>query len=389
MDYTLDYDKLQYEYIIVKSLYDNFNKQITEELDKVIEFYIDIIIKLLKNLSYDDTKIITFFKSNMFNDSVQEYGHIKTPELLESIQTIDDMIKLSKKLNIREKMTFIKNFQRTNEINCTMYNMLLEYKTDKQKFKEKYNKVNISHVEKIIKTIENLLDIKLEETNLCYDPEYNMIECNEQNKKLYIMVNEDICKYENEYPKICTLWIPVVYLFNYQNLIKGEKCNRLTKLIKSFEPKKQDSEKNYNCMNDMLGKYPFIEPLSEREQNFIINKTSTYNTETLPFKLIACTVNKLETFYLKLRERKNKLSISYSSGHTLMMLLITDYIKDINLYYIIIALIIWTVPYNHAINEIFSGSKQYGIFDEYDYDMTSLKNINIMLKKAGLKEIII
>jgi hypothetical protein len=381
----MDYEKLDYEYAIVKQLYDKYekdNKQISNELDKVIIFFIRIIIKLLKKMSYDDKGILEFFKINMFNDNVQEYGHIKTEELLSSINSITDLIELTKNLNIREKMTFIKNFQRTNDMNCVMYQMLLDYKKNKTEFKQKehYNDVNILHVEKIIKTIENLLDFKIEETDLCYDTEYNLGECNEKNKKLYKMVNEDTFKYENDYPKICTLWVPVVYLFNYQNLIKGDKDNRLNKLIKCFEPKKQDN----TTMKNIIDKYPFIESLSDREKNFIEKKTSEYNADKLPFKFIVCSTNKLQSFYLKLRERKGKLSISYSSGHTMMMLLMADYIKNINLYYILIALIIWTVPYNHSINEILSGSKQYGIFDEYDYDKTTLENVNIMLEKAKL-----
>jgi hypothetical protein len=385
MDIDIDYKKLKYEHDIVKQLYDKYekdNKLISNELDKVIIFYINIIIELLRKMSYDEQRRLEFFKLNMFNNNVQEYGHIKTDELLSSIKSIDDLIILTKKLNIREKMTFIKNFQRTNEMNCVMYQMLLDYKKNKAEFIQKkyYSEVNILHVEKIIKTIENLLDFKIEETDLCYDEEYNLGECNEKNKKLYIMVNEDTEKYENEYPKICSLWVPVVYLFNYQNLIKGDKENRLNKLIKCFKPKTQDNE----TMTNIIIKYPFVEPLTDRETNFIKETTSKFDADKLPFKFIVCSTIKLQSFYLKLRERKNKLSVSYSSGHTMMILLIADYIKNINLYYILIALIIWTVPYNHSINEILSGSKQYGIFDEYDYDKTTLENVNIMLKKANL-----
>ncbi len=390
----MDYHNLKYEYNIASNLYIKYKLIILEELNKVIISYIDIITKLLRNKNYTDTDIIIFFKTNMFFENTDEYGHIKTTELLSSITTIDNLIELTNKMNIREKMTFIKNFQRSNTINCIMYEMLLEYKKDNAAFKQKFDKINIAQVEKVIKTIENLLDFKIEETNLCYDNEYNQTPCDDKNNKFYIVVNEDPEKFENDYPKICNLWIPVVYLFNYQNLIKGEKCNRLSKLIKSFEPNKQKSEHDYRCINDILSRFPLIEQLSDREQKLLKEKLlQKYSVEglpvesMLPFKLIICSMNKTQSFYIKLRDRKNKLSISYSSGHTLMMLLLMNYIQDINLYYVIIALIIWTVPYNHSINEILSASKQYGLFDNYDYDKSTLDNLNTMLSQATLERI--
>jgi len=108
----------------------------------------------------------------------------------------------------------------------------------------------------------------------------------------------------------------------------------------------------------------------------------------LPYKLFRCSFEKNEpSFYLKLRERKNKLSLSYSSGHTLLILIIANYIKNINMVFVLLACIIWTVPYNHAINEILSSAKQYELFEEYDYDKDILENINILLNNSGLETI--
>lgn len=273
-------------------------------------------------------------------------------------------------------MTLITTFKRSLDEHCVMYEMLLEYKKDNFSFISKYQNIDTNHVNKIIKTIENLMDFKIEETDLCYDDEYNQSNCEGQNKKLYIKVNEDRQKYENDYPKICRLWIPSVNLFSYQNLIKGEKYNRLNKLLKSFIPKQNIDN---NCIIDIFKKYPLIEPLTNNEKYFL--KSKGYSETHLPYKIVICSFDKIQSFYLKLRERKNKLSISYSSGHAL---LISNYIKDINLYYIILAIIIWLVPYNHSINEILSASKQYGIFEEYDYDISSLDNINILVKKINL-----
>ena len=393
MDYKLDHKRLFYEYKISESLYKKFNKQVLDELDKIIIFYIDIFIKLSYNLSYDDTKILDILKRNLFFSNINNYGYIETPELLETIRTFDDLIKLTKDLNIREKLSLIKNFQNTNEMNCIMYNILLEYNKDKTEFNIKFNQkenINVSHIEKITKLIEKLLDMNIKETGLCYDNKYNQGECNETNKKLYTLVNEDKDEFKSNVPKICSLWVPFVHLFNYQNLIKIEKYNRLSKLIISFEMKQinKDDDSEYRCMNEVLEKYPLLEEITDREKNFIMYKTKeTYNYKKLPFNLMVCSYNKFESFYLKLRERKNKLSISYSSGHTLIFLLLADYINNINIGYIIISMIIWTTPYNHAINEILGAAKMHGCFEEYDYDKDILVNVNEFLKKFNLETI--
>ena len=326
-----------------------------------------------------------------------EYGYIRTDALLDSIKTLDDLIALSLKLNIREKLSFIKNFQEYDTINCIMYNILLEYNKNKEEFQKKINNddsVNIKQVEKIIKTIETLLDINLEETDLCYDTDFNVHNCDGTYKKLYHMVNDkttfkEETVFDNDFPRICNLWIPFVDLFGYQHLVKAGKYNRLKYLIESY---KYDGYKkgDYRCVNEILQKYPLLEELTTREIDYITVETGQpYNPKELPWFLVICHggVLKQGSFYLKLRERKNKLSISYSSGNTLIFLLLTDYIKNISLPLIIISLIIWMVPYHHSINEILSAAKMYGCFDEYNYNNTTLENINILLQKAGLKKI--
>ena len=44
------------------------------------------------------------------------------------------------------------------------------------------------------------------------------------------------------------------------------------------------------------------------------------------------------------------------------MLMICKYFKDINLGLIILGCIIWLVPYNHSITEIFLAAKELDVF---------------------------
>ena len=385
----MDIQKEEYEYNISKKLYEKYNEEIKDELLKVISGFLNTIINLLKTRNpnpvdeyYSDVEKLNYIKKNIFISNFIEYGHIgsENPEITK-ITDVHELLGFIKQFNIRELLTVIKNFQREKEMNCLMYEMLIEYKKNKEEFKIKYNNINITHVEKIIKTIEKLMDFKIEETDECYNTEYDPVKCDGDKKKIYIEMNDDTNKYENEYPRLCNLWIPTVYLFSHQSLIKEQKFNRLKNLLMSFEK----LENNKECTKEVFSRLPFIEPLSERETLFL---KSDLDKNELPYKLYRCSFSKKKTsFYLKLRLRKNKLSLSHSSGHALLILLMSDYIKDIKMIYIILACIIWTVPYNHAINEILSSSKQYELFEEYDYDKDILENINILLNKFGLEPI--
>jgi hypothetical protein len=59
----------------------------------------------------------------------------------------------------------------------------------------------------------------------------------------------------------------------------------------------------------------------------------------------------------------------------------------INIDIIILASILFMVPYNHSIHEIFQAAKMMGVNTNYSVKKNDLDNVNDLLKKNGMEEI--
>ena len=111
--------------------------------------------------------------------------------------------------------------------------------------------------------------------------------------------------------------------------------------------------------------------------------------ERPPWTPPICYMKPLEptSFSVNLQERYKKYFVSNLSGHVMLFLIMSKYFKDINLNYIILANILYMVPYNHSIHEIFQAAKMMGINTEYSIEKTDLENINNFLKENQLNQI--
>jgi len=58
-----------------------------------------------------------------------------------------------------------------------------------------------------------------------------------------------------------------------------------------------------------------------------------------------------ESLTLKIRRNYDVFSVGYISGHTILFLQMAKYFAGINLKIIMLACILYMVPYNHSINE--------------------------------------
>jgi hypothetical protein len=65
------------------------------------------------------------------------------------------------------------------------------------------------------------------------------------------------------------------------------------------------------------------------------------------------------------------------------------YFNGINLNLIILANVLFMVPYNHSIHEIFQAAKMMGINTNYSIQDTDLDNINEFLESNGLVPIVL
>lgn len=87
----MDEININYEYQITKKIYEKYNTIILVELNKMILGYIETIIRILQNKDKDEKYILEFFTNNLFKDIQEDYGHIKSVELLSKINNIAEI----------------------------------------------------------------------------------------------------------------------------------------------------------------------------------------------------------------------------------------------------------------------------------------------------------
>jgi len=128
-------DSIGYNYAIARALFDTtYNKKkIEDEITKIIYLQIELILAYnnqITNAKEQLNKIIAIF----FKDYVNEQGQLGTPLIYikgrpspyAHVQTLDELrTGFISKLNIREKMSMLKNFQ-SKENDCIMFSILIE-----------------------------------------------------------------------------------------------------------------------------------------------------------------------------------------------------------------------------------------------------------------------
>lgn len=366
---------LQKEYDTVKRLFE-FYPLIISELRKMIDMMIYLLHKFHTAKGKNEREVEVSICSVFFYDIVFELGQIGK----DAITTLDELKAFVSECTIREAMTMIKNFQREQN-NCTMFEILVEYKVNKESCLAMYPMLDSSTLNTRVEFAENLLDTNIEELVNCYDDTFEQIECTAYTKPLFQVVQDDNTSFpKNNYKNICGLWVPYALGIPYGTLTKDLLKNKLTKLIDS-----PISDNNNPCT--IFERYPLIEQLSRYEIKYLTSKL-TNDTQSIYslFKPTICNkqFTEPESFYIKTR-RKYQTSpiISLSSGHTILILLISQYFRDINLVLVVLGLIIWMVPYNHSIYEIMSAFKMMGLFPEFNYKNKIDLNISLLLEKLS------
>ena len=364
----MDTEKILYEYNIVLALNTNYNIIIKNELIKVITLIIDMIEVTNTNLDF-----LCFL---FFSESVTEYGQIGKQDITTKKQLTD----LINSLNIRELFTFINNFRK--KIDCFMFELLINYKKTPQDFIKKYPFLDETYINYIINFIENMLDVDILDLSLCYDEEFIEKSCEGTAKPFYRKVQDDVTSYPNwNYSNICSLWLPSTYGNTNQILLKESKENKLYDIVtKSMKKKKIDN----SCAENIMNLFSFVEPLSKNEKDFLQSKQSNANN----FLFTICNSEPNDSnFTTQLRKKYNKLIVSYTSGHAVIMLMICKYFKDINMGLITLGCIIWLVPYNHSITEIFLAAKELDVFKDYTLKKNTYESINEFLQLFGLSQL--
>ena len=410
-----DTSSVLYNYAITRTLFDSKNKNVIEnEITKLIFLQFDLIIANSSNNPTINAKanlnnVITIF----FKDVINEQGQVGIPLIKKGglyipIQTLSELKDTILSYNFREKMSILRNFaSKTND--CFMYSILIEYSESRQsgqteKFTTKYPMLNIGFLDESILLIENILGFDIIETANCYQDIRGSGKpitsgCTE-NKRVYREIQQDYIANKTQSPiTLCWLWHPLVYGVPYQDVVKLPADNPIKKLSTSYTG--NNNKLIPNCMSDIYSKYPLFPPLSQREQNYIKSKGGTVLVDGLyqrpPWTPPICYMKPIEpySFSVNLQKRYNKYSVSNLSGHVMIFLIMAKYFKNptdnqpINMNMIVLASILFMVPYNHSIHEIFQAAKMMGVNTNYSIKNTDLDNINMLLSATNLTPIVL
>jgi hypothetical protein len=410
-----DTSTILYNYAIARTLFDSKNKNVIEnEVTKLISLQVDLIVANSSNNPAITAKdnlvnLVTIF----FKDVIEEQGQLGDPLVKENgsyipPKTLSELKAVISEYNFREKMSILRNFaSKTND--CFMYSILIEYYENRQHgqidvFIKKYPMLNISFLDESILLIENILGFDIIETANCYQDirgSGNPITsgCTE-NKRLYREIQEDYTANKSQSPiTLCWLWHPLVYGVPYQDVVKLPADNAVKKLSTSYTGNNRDVIPN--CMSEIYSKYPLFPPLSQREQNYIKSKGGNVLVDGLyqrpPWTPPICYMKPIEpySFSVNLQKRYKKYSVSNLSGHVMIFLIMAKYFKNpldnqpINMNMIVLASILFMVPYNHSIHEIFQAAKMMGVNTNYSIKNTDLDNINMLLSATNLTPIVL
>lgn len=416
---------IEYNYNIAKALFDNsqYLNRIRAEILKLIQLQIDLILKH-SELIDNPREQLAKLKSVFFRDEMAEQGQISQPKILENrvykeIETVDEFRdKFINSLNFRELMSMMRNFA-TPKNDCIMYSILIEYNEAKNTtdgmntFTSKYPMLNINVVDEAVIMIEKILGFDISETSKCYRDTTNNLTssgkeaitgaaCTEK-KRFYRMVQDANIQQKTTSPiTLCWLWHPLVYGVPYQDVVKLPSDNFVKQLNNSYEPV-TDIEAVEQCRTNTYNDYPIFPKLSQREQNYLrksmkLQKNIDGDIINPPWKPIHCTMKRREptSFMLNMLDRNYKYSVSNLSGHVMKFIMIAKYFKSytkkaqkatdtdnkpINLDMIILASILFMVPYNHSIHEIFQAAKLMGVNTDYSIEKTDLENVNDLLNR--------
>lgn len=244
--------------------------------------------------------------------------------------------------NIRILMTMFMNIYR-NQNNLRICEIIFKILISQKDKKNIYsNFFNIKFLDKRIEEIENLIGFEINEDIKLDNKEYYNI--------------------GDDFFSICNIWNPVIFLYGTYR-VANRHINKDGTIFRMINYSKFEDIEKYIDINILLPS------LSDKEKN--------HNTKITP-GIFFLLKNEYETLTNLIRQKYKKYSVGNDSGHTLLHMDLIQYFlidnskKNINL--MILACIIWMVPFDHSINEILKAVQYKKLFD-YNMKETSYDNI--------------
>ena len=159
------------------------------------------------------------------------------------------------------------------------------------------------------------------------------------------------------FPSACSLWIPYQSYDSHIFLVPSAKWDGF------LQQNIRTSNVEYNQQTKALIKSDFAEPLSSNETGFT-DAEYTYKTGSM-----SLTPSKIGAS-VKLKEKNCILNVANTSGTTLGFISFSRYFKGVDTLLVVLACILWMVPHDHSLHEIFVAARVAKVEAFLNYDFT-------------------
>lgn len=410
----IDTSSIFFNYTLINILYNNtvIMNYINTNVDNLINKMFQLIKLKYRQEGWNELDIWNLLKERMFSDLINEQGISGMPLIKDStgkrlveVTNLNQFLELYiPRLNLREKMSLIKRFW-SSKFTCFFFEILIQFS---QLGPEGFNKIyftgttktpllNDLYITNLIVKINTTTGISIKEFNKCFSDINGTEEvpCTaSSSKRYYELVQDNYNSTDRMFDSpitICWLWHSLVYGYTHQDLLKLPGQNYVKNLISSYEST-NDPAQSSECMGETFKYLPLLIKLSNREKKFITSRGLKAVVERLfdrpPWTPPICyqKLKEPNSFLINLLKRNKKFSVSNISGHQILFNTMAE-IFNIDLSPIILAGMIYMVPYNHSITEIVEATRFYLLtnnlnipsFDENPQIFDNIFNINDLL----------
>lgn len=327
--------------------------------DKLLRLVVNELRKLLQNACDFIVEKRVPVRLIFFNDNPTQAGQIGVPETDSVALVVFAQVLLDG--NIREMMSMCMNFYRDlNRVGVCVHMMdaLSAFKRRRGVTKTMNKEAALQR----ITDIENIIG-------------FDIVECDPSHAGCSKMYSDAGAVF----PSLCSLWNPVQFMYGAYALTNPHAAWK-GQLAQTIKPKVIRSKPRRGCMMQAR----FVNPaLSVREVAF--GGTQAWKS----WKPGMCWYDPVPSSLAeKVRRAHGKLSVANTSGHTLLhigfaRLFYTGTASKVKRYerLMLIACLMWMVPFDHSIHEVMTAGKLTKVVPDYNYKESSNVNLERLVKK--------
>jgi hypothetical protein len=174
-------------------------------------------------------------------------------------------------------------------------------------------------------------------------------------------------------PNACSLWVPFQLYPSHIFLVPdAEWKGKLQGNIRTATVEANDCPP--------LTESELVEPLSTEERE-VVCKNGDGSLSCRPGR--RCLKPKSTGASLSLKKQHCILNIANTSGSTIVSVLFAKYFKNVDPFMVVLACIVWMVPHDHSLHEVFTAARIAKVdgFQTYDYTKNRVEFLESLVKK--------